>query len=494
MYTPASEVHAVASAAQSAGGSAAAWALEWLAELLAAPGSQAAAQALLRGLAQRHGFDHARLGWRDAGDCALAAAWDSDAARARAPGREAVEAALDEAADQACAVNWPAPPPAGLGGMAPVSLALRALCPGPESAAMCIPLALADQPGRVVGAVCLIRHERQAQPLSGAAAELEHLLALAAPVLMLKRERERTLRQLARQRIAGALRALRAPEGGKQRRRWAAGSAALLALTAFPVAEHVGGQARVEGAEQRVLAAPADGFLKAAHALPGDRVKAGQVLADLAEQDLKLERDKWASQLAQHENAYAAAMARADREGRDGRAEAAVALARSQEAQAQLSLVGEQLQRAQLTAPFDGILIQGDLSQQIGAPVHQGDPLMTVASTQRYRVIVQVDERDIAKVRVGQRGVLSLSALPWDTLKIKVLRITPLAQVVEAGNVFEVQAELDEPVAAGSTMGTELRPGLQGQAKLVVGRKPWLWGVVQPWVQRAWIAVWGWVG
>jgi hypothetical protein len=34
-------------------------------------------------------------------------------------------------------------------------------------------------------------------------------------------------------------------------------------------------------------------------------VKAGQVLAELAEQDLQLERSKWASELAQHENAYA---------------------------------------------------------------------------------------------------------------------------------------------------------------------------------------------
>ena len=37
------------------------------------------------------------------------------------------------------------------------------------------------------------------------------------------------------------------------------------------------------------------------------------MLAELAEQDLQLEHKRWASELAQHENAYAAAMARADR-------------------------------------------------------------------------------------------------------------------------------------------------------------------------------------
>jgi hypothetical protein len=80
-------------------------------------------------------------------------------------------------------------------------------------------------------------------------------------------------------------------------------------------------------------------------------------------------------------------------------------------------------------------------------------------------VIVEVDERDIGRVRVGQPGSLALSALPWDTLAVKVTRVTPMANAVEGRNVFEVEAALD-------AQPDTLRPGLRGVARIAVGREP----------------------
>jgi multidrug resistance efflux pump len=257
---------------------------------------------------------------------------------------------------------------------------------------------------------------------------------------------------------------------------------ALAGVAIWPWPQQAGGQARIEGATQRVLVAPTDGFIKQVHAQPGDVVRADQVLADMAEQDLKLEHDKWASQVAQQDNAYAAAMSHADR------AEAALALSRLEEAQAQLALTDAQLQRTQLKAPFDGVLIQGDLTQSIGAPVKQGDTLMTVASTQRWRVIVDIDEADIARVQPGQEGVMALSALPWDTLPVRVRRITPLAQARDGRNLFEVEAEVTQDVPR------EVRPGLTGQAKIRVGREPLLWGWLRPVVEHVRLMLWSWWG
>ena len=91
------------------------------------------------------------------------------------------------------------------------------------------------------------------------------------------------------------------------------------------------------------------------------------------------------------------------------------------------ALVQQVIARGRVEAPFDGTVIQGDLTQSIGAPVQQGDPLMTIARTDGFRVIVEVDERDIQPVRVGQQGSLALSALPWNTLPLRVTRITPVA-------------------------------------------------------------------
>ena len=137
---------------------------------------------------------------------------------------------------------------------------------------------------------------------------------------------------------------------------------------------------------------------------------------------------------------------------------ASTSMARIAEAQAQLALVDEQLVRGRVGAPFDALVVQGDLSQSIGMPVRQGDTLMTLAAMGRHRVIVEVDETDIARVRPGQPGQLALSSLPWNTHAVVVERITPLAKAVDGRNVFEVEARME---AAPSDM----RPGLLGRAR-----------------------------
>jgi multidrug efflux pump subunit AcrA (membrane-fusion protein) len=133
------------------------------------------------------------------------------------------------------------------------------------------------------------------------------------------------------------------------------------------------------------------------------------------------------------------------------------------------------------------VIIRGDLTQSLGAPVQRGDVLLTVAPRERFRVIVEVDERDIARVRVGQTGSLALSALPWDALSMTVTRVTPMATAVEAHNVFEVEAAL-------ANIPDSLRPGLRGMAHISVGREPLLWAWTHRLTDWLRLAVWGWVG
>jgi biotin carboxyl carrier protein len=338
-----------------------------------------------------------------------------------------------------------------------------------------VPLAV---DGATIGAVTVQRGPG-APPGAGELQALEHLLALAAPALRWQVRASEPLYRTAWRRLGERAAGLRDPS--RRRSRWLLGGVGgVLALLAIlPLPHQIGGRARLEGFEQRVLAAPTDGFIKVAHARPGDRVAEGAVLVELMEHDLLLERERWASQLAQHENGYAAAMSRADR------TQASVSVARIEEAQSQLALVNEQLTRSRLAAPFDGVVIEGDLSQSIGAPVRQGDALVTLAATGRYRVIVEVDEVDIGRIRVGQAGTLRLSALPWDTRALEVERIAPLAKATDGRNVFEVQARLTEP-------DVSLRPGLRGHAKVAVGRAPALWVWARPWLDRARLALWAW--
>jgi Barrel-sandwich domain of CusB or HlyD membrane-fusion len=381
---------------------------------------------------------------------------------------DGVAAAMDEAIAQGCSLHLP------LGGdeRTLIRLAHQRWQQRQGGAVLSVPLLHA---GELVGALGC----EWAAPRDDLAALLPHLEDVGSfigPLLHLLHERERPWHQ----RIAKAMRRGAARLRNSRRLQWGTGGAllALLALGAVPVGHDVAGRARVEGEQQRTLVAPVDGFLKAVHVRPGETVRAGQVLVEMADQDLLLERQRWASELAQQEGAYAAATARTDR------AQMVTAMARADQARAQLARTESLLQRATLVAPFDGIVLQGDLSQSIGAPLERGKPLLTVAPDARYRILIEIDERDVAAVSVGQAGALSLASQPWQRLPLQVKRVTPVARAVEGRNIFEVEATLQ-------TGGATLRPGLEGVARVTVGQRP----LLASWTHRLvdWLRLQAWM-
>lgn len=450
-------------------------ALAFFARVLGAATLEAAAHGLVAGLQLEFGLDRASLGLHEARRTRLLASTDASAMGAAGELTSRLIGAMDEAIEQACCLAWPAdiaPPDAG----APICFEQRCLAQLGHAAVASLPLGVA---GELFGAVCL---ERRAElPFTAAElARLEQLLMLAAPALALLQRAELSWQQRARRAWRARWDELYLPAQRRRRQLLAGGALVLAFLALAPLAHEVGGRARVEGSEQRLLVAPADGFIKLAHVRPGDRVEAGAALVDLLDADLQLEHERWSSQLAQFENSYAAAMAKSDRVA------AATGAMRVEEAQAQLALIEAQMARGRIVAPFAGLIVQGDLSQSGGAPVRQGDNLLTLARTDRYRIIIEVDEVDIAAVHPGQQGRLVLSSLPWDEQALVVERITPLARAVEGRNVFEVEARL-----SGTPAG--LRPGLQGRAELVVGRLPLLWAWSGHAMARIRLAYWAWL-
>jgi biotin carboxyl carrier protein len=331
--------------------------------------------------------------------------------------------------------------------------------------------------GTVTGALSFERKGNT--PVSGSDLEqCEQVAALVAPALELKRQAERAWWL----RITDTLR--RGWRSRGQRARWIVVACALLAVGIvflLPITFNVGAPARVEGAVQRVMTAPMDGFLRQTRVRPGDMVRKGDVLVELADQELLLEKRKWESELARHQNNFSSAMGRSDR------AQFAVNYARAAEAKAQLDLVEQQLARAQVIAPMDAQVIQGDLTQIIGAPVKRGDTLLTLAPQDQFRIIVEVDERDIAFVHLGQRGRLALTALPGETLYITVQRMTPVATVTRDGrNVFDVEARLD----AGGVLP---RHGLQGVAKIASDRHTLAWICTRRITDWLRLSIWSWL-
>ncbi len=433
-----------------------------------------AAGALVNELATAFRFDRVSLGLadNDAQQVAVIAMSHNGEVDGRHDLLRDLAAAMNEALDQSASVVYPA----AAEDVPRVVLAHADMSARTGSSVCTVPMLHA---GKGIGALTF---ERAGQPPSHRElGQYESLGALIGPLLALRRRAELPPGQRLRQWLGSLWQRVRAP--GDPRPKWIAGgvAAALLALTFVPLPYRVGATARLEGSVQRVVAAPGDGFLSAVHVRPGDAVKAGQVLVELADQDLRLEKRKWESELAQHENTYGAALARADR------SQFVIFQAKATEARAQLDLVQSQLERSRLVAPIDGVVIKGDPAQSLGAPVQRGDALLTIAPADQYRLMIDVDERDIAHVRPGQRGFLGLAALPGDTLAFRVERLTPVATTRDGRNTFEVQAVLDGPAAP-------LRPGLQGVAKIHVGSRSGLWIATHRLTDWLRLALWSWGG
>lgn len=382
-----------------------------------------------------------------------------------------VSAAMQEAADQGERIAYPADATEP----ARIILAHAELHARTGHAVVSVPLVHA---GHVVGAL-LVEWRSAAAPDAGRVAQCESVAGLIGPLVALRQRAELPWRSALADALRGVWRRIARRDDPWPKTALATLVALVLAATLVPVTYRVGAAARIEGAVQRVVAAPFDGFLQRSHVRPGDTVRAGDLLIEMADQDLTLEQRKWESALTQHENGYAAALARADR------AQFVINHGKADEARAQLGLVRQQLARTRLVAPIDAMVIKGDLSQALGAPVQRGDSLLTLAPAEQYRLIVEVDERDIADVRVGQTGQLALASLPSEPLPLVVQRITPVSNVRDGRNVFEVEARL-----AGAAPA--LRHGLQGVAKIDAGEQSaaWIWSHrIVDWWRLAW---WSW--
>lgn len=240
--------------------------------------------------------------------------------------------------------------------------------------------------------------------------------------------------------------------------------AAFIVALFIPADYHISSDASLKSSYKHLLVSPQDGYLKNIKARPGDIVKKGDVLAQLNDDELSLQRRKLASQVQQYQQEYDTALANSNRVA------AAIANTQVDQANIQLRLIEQQLSRIQLLAPNDGVVVSDDISQSLGAPVKQGDVLFEIAAAQGYLVQLMVDERDIASLKVGQKGHVKLTSLPHDVFEFNVKTITPLSEILNGRNYFKVDATLE-----GET--TVLRPGMTGTGKITAGKRSlgWIW-------------------
>jgi len=258
------------------------------------------------------------------------------------------------------------------------------------------------------------------------------------------------------------------------------GVALLLVLgCTVPVPYRVSAKVVVEASDRQLLTASTAGHLASAHARAGDKVRADDVLATLDERELVLASETWLSEISKNRTEQAQALAQRNR------VELARLRADAERLAAELGRVEDRRARAIIRAPFDGLLLSGDPTRSLGAPITAGEVLFEIARSDRRSLQLEIDERDVADLQPGGTAEIRMAARPRQVLHAQLEKILPVAVAVESANVFRVRATLAEADA-----DIVLNPGMQGVARVDAGRRPLLAGWTRALRHRVLVTAW----
>ncbi len=113
------------------------------------------------------------------------------------------------------------------------------------------------------------------------------------------------------------------------------------------------------------------------------------------------------------------------------------------------------LDKAKITAPFDGIAIK--MNVDAGQGVNADTVVMEVARATKFEVDILVSEMDIFQVGEGENATVQIDALPGMNLPAQVTYISPTATIASGVVNYEVKVEI-QPLEAVAQK--QLREGL----------------------------------
>lgn len=419
----------------------------------------AATLGLVNLLAAQLGCDQAVLGWSRDGHVRAIAISHIDRFEHRAENVQMLEAALEEAVDQRCDLLYP---PAAQEEAVYLAHDRLARAMGYARLATLSFLADAQDADQPQIALLLARREGEFDPQR--LQDVSVAVHLLRPWLQALRERSQPW---AVRRWNAARRRLSDWASPRHPARKLAALGAVLALAVIVLGTwpyRIEAPAELATESVQVVSAPFDGHLARANAQLGETVRAGTVLAELDARELQLQAADLRSELRRYQ-------AEADRARAAAQvADTQIAEARAQQAQARLQRVEFQLAQSRVVASTDGVVVEGERKELLGAPVRQGDKLYRVARVEGLYAVLQVSERDARELPAQARGELRLLSRPDRSLPFHVERVVPVVQPKGGvGGHFEVRVRLDTPPEPW------WRPGMSGLAHVEAGDRRILW-------------------
>ncbi len=425
-------------------------------------------------LQRRFGCLRVSIGLVHGHDVRVRAVSGTDEVDRRSELAEALEAAMEECADQDVEVLYPQPE-----GTDPSQ---RRVVRAHESLSRRFgPTACAAFPLRVDGdLVGVVLMEREFEdPFTDATLRLLRLIAeYIGPAIWTRRLADRGMLAVTRDRVVDLSTAMVGPEKTGPKLLGLLAVVLLLLAIFVPVPDRVKGEGRIIAMQRRMISAPFTARIDEVLVRPGDRVEAGQSL-------LRLDTRETRVQMIERQNESNRLRIQADEARSQGKlAEAAMLEAQLGQAQADVEILRLRLEQAEMRAPISGVITQGNLEDMIGEVVDPTRGLLEIAQLDTITAVVMVPERAVIRLREGQRGKMTLTARPGEDLEFEVVRITPAAELYEQQNAYRVEVALESPPSW-------LRPGMEGQAKVFGEQTNMLTILTRPAVDA--VRLWLWI-
>ncbi len=143
-----------------------------------------------------------------------------------------------------------------------------------------------------------------------------------------------------------------------------------------------------------------------------------------------------------------------------------LAVAEEKSAQANLDRVKTNLDYSTITSPIDGVVISRDVDvgQTVAASL-QAPTLFTIAQDlTRMQVNTSIDEADIGKIKVGQEALFTVDAYPEQSFSGKVSQIRLAPEIVQNVVSYDVIIEVPNPDLL-------LKPGMTANVTVLVDQR-----------------------
>jgi membrane fusion protein, multidrug efflux system len=244
-------------------------------------------------------------------------------------------------------------------------------------------------------------------------------------------------------------------KGGKDKREEQAVPVESAPATRNSISASYSGTAPLEAPGEAQVVAKTSGVLLRLMTEEGERVKAGQVLAKIDPERLRLELQRNEAMLRKLEAEYARAQELFERKLLAAEAHERLRYDLATQ-RAAFELAKLELSYTDVVAPIDGVVAQRMVKP--GNLIQLNQAMFRIVDTSRLEAVLNVPERELATLKAGQPVQLRVDAAPGARFDGSIDRVSPV--VDSASGTFRV-------VASFSDASGMLKPGMFGRLEVV---------------------------